>query len=102
MDLTPEQINEFLSNAILKSSIGKAVEDSVNRSIAELSRGYNNPFDAVIRREVESLISEHLRTTFSEQLRGRVRVALESKLTEDTVNSIIEAGINMLLRERNR
>lgn len=58
MQLTPEQINEFLAKAVLESQIGDAVKASVARVMADLSKSYNNPFDEVIKRHVVQMIDE--------------------------------------------
>ena len=68
MELTPEQINSFISNAVLESQIGVAVQESVKRVVAELNKSYQNPFDQVIRNHVSDIIDEQLRTTYKDSL----------------------------------
>ncbi len=67
MELTPEQVNEFLANAVLKSQIGKAVQDAVNNVVEKASRSWDNPFEQAIETRLHVLIEEELRTTFLER-----------------------------------
>ncbi len=98
MELTAEQINEFLANAVLKSNIGVAVEAAVQKQIGILSKSYDNPFDSVIRNEVVALIQHEVADKHREALRERVAEAVANHLTDDMVAKIVTDGIGKLLR----
>lgn len=96
MELTPEQINEFISNAVLESQIGEAVKASVARVVADLNKTYNNPFDEVIKRYVVELVNSELRTTYKPQFEEKIKAALADWMTEDVFKRIIDAAIEKL------
>lgn len=96
MELTPEQINDFISKAILESQIGKAVQDSVARVVAELSKSYNNPFDAVIKSQVSKLIETEVITTYKPLLEAGIKEAMAEHMTGDVVQKIINSAMEKM------
>ena len=98
MQLTGEQINEFLSKAILESQIGDVVKAAVQRTVGELSKSYNNPFDAVIRRAVDDLISKEVEATYRPVLEEGIKKQMAAYMTEDVVSNIIKTATEKLSR----
>lgn len=96
MQLTAEQVNTFLADAVLESQIGQAVKEAVERTVVELRKSYNNPFDAVIRQHVHMLIETEVKTRYTEVLNKGVKEALATALTEDAVNAIIDSAMRYL------
>jgi hypothetical protein len=96
IQLTPEQVNQFLADAILRSKIGEAVEVAVKDVVTKLSAQYNNPFTAVIEQEVRSLLIKEIRDNYSEKLSEQIRVSLKTLLTDTVVNEIILAALRQL------
>jgi hypothetical protein len=89
IDLTPEQVNDFLSKAVLESQIGTAVKASVDRVLKELGDSYKNPFDSAIRTIVLKQIETEVLTKFRPTIEASVRKSLESHLTDEIVKKII-------------
>ena len=98
MELTPEQVNSFIANAILESQIGAVVKEAVDRSITDLSRSYNNPFDQVIKNEVASLIQKEVAEQYRPQLEAGIKAAIAKHMTDEVVSKIINAAIEKLGR----
>lgn len=96
MNLTPEQINQFLADAVLKSQIGKAVEDAVARSIGSLTKTYDNPFDHVIKNHIHSIIEKEIVTKYAPLLQEKVEKAIANFMTEEYTQKVIEAGLEKL------
>lgn len=98
MQLTPDQINEFVAKAVLDSQLGDAVKASVQRVMADLQKSYNNPFDEVIKRHVIQLIDAEVMKTYAPLLEAGIKQALQDKMTNDFINSVIDAGFERLRR----
>ena len=98
MQLTPEQINEFVAKAVLESQIGNAVKESVARVMSQLQSSYNNPFDQVIRQHVSAIIETQLRETYKEQIQAKVQEGLANVMTEEFVQRLVEAALNRMNR----
>ena len=98
MQLTPEQINEFVAKAVLESQIGNAVKDSVARVMKDLQAAYNNPFDQVIKQHVLAIIETQLRETYKEQIQAQIRDALAKAVTDDFVQKLVQVAIDRVSR----
>jgi uncharacterized membrane-anchored protein YjiN (DUF445 family) len=98
MQLTPEQINEFVAKAVLESQIGNAVKDSVARVMKDLQATYNNPFDQVIKHHVSAIIETQLRETYKEQIQAQIRDALAKAVTDDFVQKLVQVAIDRVSR----
>lgn len=96
MELTAEQINTFLSNAVLESQIGAVVKEAVARSVADLSKSYNNPFDSVIKAHITRLIDKEVIATYQPTLEQGIKDALAKAMTDEAIARIIEAGMEKL------
>lgn len=96
MNLTPEQINTFLADAVLKSQIGEAVEASVKRSIESLSKSWDNPFDHVIKNHVVLLLQQEISTKYAPMLNERIQKAVADHMTEEVIQKFINAGLEKI------
>lgn len=96
MELTAEQINDFIGKAVLESQIGKAVQESVTKVVASLSKSYDNPFDRVIGNQVAVLIEEQVRTTYRPILEERIKASMQQLMTDEIVEKLIEAAFKKL------
>lgn len=96
MELTGDQVNKFLSDAILKSQIGEVVKKAVEKSIADLSKSYENPFDAVVKREVLNLIEKEVHSQYKPLLEERIKAAMKHWATNEVLDKIVEAATERL------
>ena len=96
MQLTPEQVNEFVAKAVLESQIGEAVQGAMKRVMEDLKKSYNNPFDAVIKEHVNAIIDKEVITTYRPILEAGIKEALNNHMTEEVVEKIISAALDKL------
>lgn len=94
--INPEQVNQLVANAILKSAIGEQVEKIVNEHVAKLSSSWNNPIENVVAAEVQRIVVRVLEANHGETLRVKIAEAVAAKLTNDLVGKIIEIGLRNL------
>lgn len=93
LDITPEAVNQFVANAILKSALGDAVKKSVDEAVAKLGRSWDNPIDTVVKGEISRLVTEVIRETYAESLKAQVTEKLAGKITDEVVGNIIDKAI---------
>ncbi len=98
MQLTPEQVNEFIAKAVLESQIGDVVKASVDRVLGELKKSYQNPFDAVITQEVTALIRKELKATYQPILEEKIKTAMAIWATDESMDKIVDAAVERLKR----
>jgi len=85
VDLSPEQINQTIADAIAKSAIGDQLERIIKETIAKLSSTYSNPIQAVVERYVNDEIAKLLHTTYADQ----IREAVKAQVTEEIVTALV-------------
>lgn len=98
MQLTPEQINEFIANAVLESQLGEAVKASVARVMDDMRRSFSNPFDEVIKRHVAKVVEELVSTQYRTVLEEGIKTRLAEAMTDEVFEKIIEAAIERFKR----
>lgn len=98
MNLTPEQVNEFIANAVLKSTIGVEVEKAVTKAVQSLSSSYNNPFESVIRNEVARVMVATIRDKYTGTIEAIVAEQIKSQVTEKVVAKIVEVALERAMR----
>lgn len=98
LGLTPEQVNEFLTRAILDSELGTAVREATTRVLADLRRTTGNPFDTVIKKHVEAMIDKEIMITYRDELETKVREGLARQLTDELINGIVQAALERFRR----
>lgn len=96
MQLTPEQINEFVAKAVLESQIGDAVKQSVERVMKDLRQSYNNPFDDVIKRHVVQIIDDEVKRVYRPLLEEGIKAAMAQWATEEVLTKIIDSATERL------
>lgn len=90
LEIDPQAVNQLVADAVLKSALGEAVKKAVDKEIAGLTRGWDNPLESVVRNHVAELAREVLRTDHGEAIRERVRQALATKLSDDFIDRVCE------------
>lgn len=89
MEITikPEEIDLYVKNAIIESSIGKILKESSEKWIKELCENrYDSPIKGMINNIMREMIQAELNKP--ENL-ARIKEAFISKINENTINEVI-------------
>lgn len=92
INLDPEQINKNITEAVAKSAIGKELQRAIEKAVKDLSQSYNNPFEHIIKMEIEKLIREEV-TKHLDHIRDEVA----KRLTTEVLNDIVSKSLTSLL-----
>jgi len=92
IQISPEQINEYLVKTILESSIGTAIKKIIDDEVAKLSRAYDNPLQKVVEVEMARQIQVMIQTDYTELLKQKIR----EHLTEEALSNISSAAWDTL------
>lgn len=98
MELTGEQINEFLSKAILESQLGEAVKKAIERNLEDLQKRWDNPFDAVVKSHINQILDKEIMVNFRPALEKRIKESVAQNLTDELIENIFKAGLEKLRR----
>ncbi len=92
LPIDPQAVNKLVADAILKSALGDAVKQAIDKQISGLTRSYDNPLESVIRNHLAELAREVLREEHGPALRERMKVALAEKLSDEFISRVCEAA----------
>lgn len=92
ISIDPQAVNQLVADAILKSTLGEAVKKAVEKEVANLTRGWDNPLELVIRNYLAQMARDVLVSDHQEALRQRLSEALATKLSADFIDRVCEAA----------
>lgn len=93
INIKPEDINLYVKNAIMESTIGKNVKEGIEKGLNDLFGGYRNPIGEIMRRELESIVKEYMS---QEDVKPKIMTAIAKAITPDAIDSIITYGVSEL------
>lgn len=82
--IEPEQIDQFVREAVIKSAIGKAISDGITKTLS----GYNNPIEEQVRNFVAQIARQIIEAEHRPAVEEAVRKVLIEKVTGDLVGNI--------------
>ena len=94
VNIDPQQINDYLSRAVLESAIGQAIKDQVVAYIKKMESTYDNPVKGAVEREVFQLVT----TVVHEQFRPQIEAAVREYMTEAVITEVAKKALDKLYR----
>lgn len=102
INLTGEDINRVVAEAIIKSAVGEHLKNAIERVVQELSKSYSNPFD----NEIKMIISQEMRRIVEKEygpvLREKAAQRIREALTDSALDAILEKLVNAAQRSLDR
>lgn len=92
--IVPEDIDKFVREALIKSAIGKNVEEIIKEQLASSLDSYNSNF----RRAVTSFIAELVALQL-EKHKDDIMLKIAERLTPETVTKIVSYGVDRFEEE---
>lgn len=87
INIKPEEIDLYVKNAIIESSIGKILQESSKKFLDDLCQNhYNSPIKHMIHNIVREMLKEELNKPENLDL---IKKAFISKINEDTIYEVI-------------
>lgn len=86
VNITPEEINKFIADKILQSKLGETLDARVKEVVSKLSQSWDNPYDALIRGEINDRIKEIIEKDYKTYIEEEVK----KRITTEMVDRYIE------------
>lgn len=97
VEIDQKAVEAALTKSILESSIGKHVEEIINKHLDSLRDSYTpGPLRKAIEGEVDVIILKLVETEYKEQIHKAIR----KKLTDEMVSEIVDAAWDGILKRR--
>lgn len=94
VSLTPEQINQFLSQAIMESTIGEAVRTIIQDHVKKLSSPYDNPIQKAVEIEIKRYIWLVLRDHYGALIQETIKAAITEQIVLDITTKAFSAWLD--------
>lgn len=104
VELSAEDINRILVEAVANSAIGQAIRTTVDKVLEDLKKSYQNPFESHIRNVIAANIDVIVRDEFGPAIREQCAERVRATLTNEVVDSLISKAViaaTRALAERN-
>ena len=93
LKLLPEDIDKFIKEAVLKSALGKNIEQTINKAVSDAIDRYDSPIKKLVNEVIASLIKEQLDKPEYKQL---ITDRIVKIITPTTIDDILRYGIEKL------
>lgn len=93
VELSGEDVNKAIADAIVKSILGDAIVKMVNEYVKTLSNHYDSPLKKVVEQVVKDEITRLVLAKAPE-----IKEAVEKQMAEGVVDKVITASLEKLLK----
>lgn len=99
VDITPEEINRAVADAVIKSAIGESLQKAIEGEVKKLSQSYHNPITAVVQEMILKILRETIDTEFRDRIREQVRQKIEEKFVDDLIGTLWQEWTDRVRKE---
>lgn len=92
INLDPEQIEQYIVQAVIDSALGDVVKEEVQKaldSLREVPMRRRGVIAVAIEAEIQKIVLQVLRNEYTDKLRAAVR----EQMTETYVNTVVSAAV---------
>lgn len=98
IEFKPEDIDQYVKETLIKSSIGTALQKSIQETISTCLTGWNSP----IRGIVEKYIAEVVKQYISEpENYDKIKLAVAKHVTPEAIETVVQMGLKKLQEQYN-
>lgn len=98
LNITPEDVDALVRDALMKSAFGKTITESVNKALG----GYNSPVEGAVRRHVATVAGQLLTEKFGDKIRESIAAAIEAKVTKEFIDKVVESATEKMIAAAHR
>jgi hypothetical protein len=93
LNLLPQDIDKFIRDAVIKSALGKKIEETIDKAVSNCINSYDSPIAQLVKNVIMEIVKEHLS---KEENRAVINEAIIKIVTPKTVENILTYGIDKL------
>lgn len=90
LKIDPEDVNQYIKDAILKSTVGNTICVSIEKEIKELFASYNSPIKSFVNEHLRNMVKDHME---KQDIKPLLIEAIEKHLTPETISLIVANGV---------
>lgn len=89
VNITPEQIEQYIAQSVMDSSIGKRVKEIVESQIKGMGRSWDNALTKAINEEIIKVVRRMIIEEYEPQIQEAARELLAQKVRGDFISNLI-------------
>lgn len=93
INLLPQDIDKLIRDTILKSALGKNIEQVIDKAVKDAVDGYNSPIKQLVHEVVKDLVKDYLA---KDENRKPIEDSICNIVTPSTIETILQVGINKM------
>lgn len=94
INLTSEDIDKYVKEAIVKSLIG----DSLSKTIQNMLVGFDNPIERALKPIIQNIAYEIIMDNFEPQIREQLTKIIAESVTTEMTASVVKASAKNLIK----
>lgn len=98
VNVDADTVNKMVTDAIMDSAIGKTLREVVEKKVADLGKGYNNPIELAVDREVQLLVT----SLVNEKFKPLIATKVNELMTDELISRISLAAWENLIAQFDR
>lgn len=96
LKLLPEDIDKFIKEAVLRSALGKNIEQVIDKAVKDSIDRYDSPIKQLVNEIIKEIVKDHLT---KEENKSLIYEALLKNITPDAIETMVRYGIDQLKRQ---
>lgn len=93
LKIDPQDVNNYIKDAILKSTVGATISIEIEKEIKDLFNTYNSPIKKFVNEHLRIMVKEYME---KQDVKPLLIQAIERNLTPDTIALIVSYGLSEL------
>jgi hypothetical protein len=93
IEIKPDDIDQYVKDAIMKSTVGQSLCVEIDRGIQDLMKGYNSPIKNFMNKVLENFVKEYMERP---EIKEMVMQAIIKTITPQAIEAIVIYGIEKL------
>lgn len=91
ININPQDIDKYVKDAILESTLGKTIKQELDKALKELFSGYRNPVDGIVKDELQKIVIQYMN---QDDMKPLIYEAIAKWVTPEMVSRLVEYGAN--------
>lgn len=98
INIKPEDIDRYVKQSILDSTVGKTLTIEIEKGIKDMMSNWNNPVKAFMNKILEEFVREYMEKP---EVKTACLEAITRVITPETVQAVVKYGVTELTRKYN-
>ena|SRR6185436_12204517 len=98
VDVSPEEINKYLSEQIMKSALGTKVRVVIEEAIKDIDKPKGYGEEGILTTAIKAVIRDEVVKLIDKEYREKVRKAVQEKMTEAVVDNMVQKAWEQIFK----